>query len=630
MKNKFVFLSLSFLVVFAIVLTSCSKSTTTTTTTTSSQTSTPTMTTSSTSVPTSVTSTALTTSSTAVSVSTTSTGNWWDSLGTPQYGGTITMRENADVQNWDPYYSRLLTTIQSAYMEKLFAYNWTLDPTVYDYPGQFCPNQYISGMLSTDYEFSAPNTIVIHLRQGIDWQNIAPANGREFIASDVVYDYDRICGLGDGFTTHTPYPAGYNSTYYTISSVTAPDNFTVVFTFSVNNPEFILETLQASATSEQCLECPDVVQAYGNLNIDNWHDALGTGPFILTDFVDNSSATLVKNPYYWGHDERYPQNKLPYVNGLNILIIPDDSTALAGLRTGKIDELDREPIQDSQDLKQSNPQITQIEVPWTVGCLSIDPKNNTAPYNNINVRIALQEAINLPQIAQQYYLGASDPDPQSLLSSYEAGYGFPYSDWPTSLQTQYAYNPTNAKALLAAAGFPNGFTTDIVVDTGYDMNLLQIVQSDFAAIGVNMSIKTMDITTWESYVETNHSNDALSSRSSASYLGITTEPIGALTRESTLANTDGSVVNSATLTADYNAALAAPTLDQTKQIIQQACQYVSTQQFEISLLQPNSFCFVQPWLGGYSGQYAAFSGGSSGPSLLCFFEARLWINQNLK
>jgi len=76
-------------------------------------------------------------------------------------------------------------------------------------------------------------------------------------------------------------------------------------------------------------------------DINDWHHAIGTGPFILTDFVSGSSATLVKNPNYFGHDERYPQNQLPYVDNLSVLIIPDDATALAGLRTGKIDALDQ-------------------------------------------------------------------------------------------------------------------------------------------------------------------------------------------------------------------------------------------------------------------------------------------------
>ena len=112
-----------------------------------------------------------------------------------------------------------------------------------------------------------------------------------------------------------------------------------------------------------------------------------------------------------------------------------------------------------------------------------------APFNNQKVREALQKAIDLQSIATNYYGGTCSADPQSLTSSDLKGWGFPYDQWPQSLKDQYSYDPTAAKALLAAAGFPNGFTTDCVADSSGDLNLLEIVQSDFAAIGVKMSIQ---------------------------------------------------------------------------------------------------------------------------------------------
>jgi len=59
-----------------------------------------------------------------------------------------------------------------------------------------------------------------------------------------------------------------------------------------------------------------------------------TGPFILQDFISGKSATLVKNPDYWGYDQRYPQNKLPYFNGVKYLIVPDENEAMDLMRTG--------------------------------------------------------------------------------------------------------------------------------------------------------------------------------------------------------------------------------------------------------------------------------------------------------
>ncbi len=61
-----------------------------------------------------------------------------------------------------------------------------------------------------------------------------------------------------------------------------------------------------------CIENPDAVKKWKNL--DDWHHAIGTGPVLLEDFISDGSATLIKNPNYWGYDERNPQNKLPYVD----------------------------------------------------------------------------------------------------------------------------------------------------------------------------------------------------------------------------------------------------------------------------------------------------------------------------
>ena len=58
------------------------------------------------------------------------TGNWWDSLGKPQYGGTITMRYNKDPVNFDPYNVASLGSIEFAYYEKMFADDWTLDQSI--------------------------------------------------------------------------------------------------------------------------------------------------------------------------------------------------------------------------------------------------------------------------------------------------------------------------------------------------------------------------------------------------------------------------------------------------------------------------------------------------------------------
>ena len=266
--------------------------------------------------------------------------------------------------------------------------------------------QILKGQLAEGWEFKDPCTHIIHLRKGVHWQNIPPANGREFTADDVVFHYNRLYGLGGGFTKPSPFRAT-DVRLKDLISVTAADRYTVVFKFKTLNPENIIETLH-NAYQAQCLENPEAVKKWGDLS--DWHHAIGTGPFILKDFVPGKSATLVKNPDYWGHDERYPQNQLPYLDSVKFLIIPDDNEALEMMRAGKIDIMDRVFFKQAQAIQKSNPEIQQIFIPRTP-TVTIQPRNDKAPYNDIRVRMALQMAIDLPAIARSHYEGCDRPLP---------------------------------------------------------------------------------------------------------------------------------------------------------------------------------------------------------------------------
>ena len=69
---------------------------------------------------------------------------------------------------------------------------------------------------------------------------------------------------------------------------------------------------------------PEVIGQHGHMQ--DWKTAVGTGPYMLTDWVKGSAITYTKNPNYWGHDEKFPENRLPYLDEVKALIIPDPST----------------------------------------------------------------------------------------------------------------------------------------------------------------------------------------------------------------------------------------------------------------------------------------------------------------
>jgi peptide/nickel transport system substrate-binding protein len=554
----------------------------------------------------------------------TNNSNWWDKLAKPQYGGEMSFRTTRNIVNWDPYFAELLPQIYTAWMEKLTAEDWTFDPAAFDYK-IVTPGEYMTGHLAESWEFTEPGTIVFHLRKGIHWQDIPPVNGREFTADDVVFHFHRLYGLGSGFTKPAPFHAKITM-FNELTSVTAADKHTIVFKWKTHNQEFIKEALVAYYSPTAAIEALEAVKKWGNLN--DWHHAIGTGPFILQDFVSGDSATMIKNPNYWGYDERYPQNKLPYVDKFKIVVIPDDDAALAAMRSGKIDIMDEVSLQQAQAIQKTNPEILRIPVP-TGTTNTIDPRNDKPPFNDIRVRKAMQMAIDLPTIASTYYHGTVEPYPSSLTSRYLKGWGLPYEEWPRDLKDEYAYNPTAARKLLADAGYPNGFKTHIVADAMWDLDILPIIKAYFADVGIDMEIRIMDAAAWNDFVRLGRKHDQLAY--GAGTLGRTHVPFMQLHRFQT-----GDLISNSLMVSDpvfdafYHKALEATGTGEVKQILRDANEHVARQHYCVSLLTTNTFSLCQPWVKGYSGQFGATCGHMGSPQRLFFFPARFWIDQNLK
>ncbi len=551
------------------------------------------------------------------------TGKWWDKLGKPQYGGELVIRANRDIVNFDPYFTETLTSIYGAWMERLVADDWTVDPAEWDYRITWHPSKYLKGQLAESWEFKDPCTHIIHLRKGVRWQNIPPANGREFTADDVVFHYNRLYGM-DGSQ-----PSPYRTTDVRLKdliSVTAADRYTIVFKFRTLNPENIIETLH-NAYQAQCLENPEAVKKWGDVT--DWRHAIGTGPYILKDFVPGKSTTLVKNPDYWGHDERYPQNRLPYLDTIKFLIIPDDNEALEMMRAGKIDIMDRVFLKQAKSIQKTNPEISQIFIPRTP-TVTIQPRNDRAPFTDIRVRMAMQKAIDLPSIAKNHYEDSIDPYPSTLTATkYMKGWGFPYEEWPQELKNEYAYNPALARKLLAEAGYPNGFETNVIADTDGDMELLSIVQAYFADIGIKMKIRKMDPASYTDFVENQRKHDQLVYRPYGP-LGQTYAPLRVITRLQTGYTTNYAMVADPDFDAFYGKAVATKTEDELKQVLREANEYVARKHFVISLLQPLEYSLCQPWIKGYHAQIYSLWMGVGGASMLSFYTARFWMDKGAK
>ena len=250
----------------------------------------------------------------------------------PEYGGTLTHRTAFNYTgSLDTINYHVVGFILSGVLEKLTIADWAIDRDEYPFVGGYqLPLYAMTGALAESWETPDPLTYIFHIRKGVHWHNKAPMFGRELTAKDIEYNYHRVLGLGSGFTEPSIAPGQLQTLPF--ESITATDNWTVVF--KMKKP-YLSVPIHIQDSNISYIYPPEVIEQYGGMN--DWRNVVGTGPFELTDRVEGSSWTWTKNPDYWGHDEKYPENRLPYIDELRMLIIPEEAAAVAAIRSGKID-----------------------------------------------------------------------------------------------------------------------------------------------------------------------------------------------------------------------------------------------------------------------------------------------------
>lgn len=596
MKNKFLWLVPSCLIIFSLLLVSCGTKTTTTTTLTTTPTTTPI--TQITTIPTTKAST----------TATTITGKWWDEFGQPQYGGTVNLRLNAD-PILDLWTSPSGTAAYFYYYELLAMSDWTLDRNIFAFQGSYTPVEYRVGLLAESWEQPDLQTIIFHMHQGIRWQDISPVNARELTADDVEYTFNWLFGFGGGFEG-SPYWIS-RTQYEMISTVTATDKYTVSFKAKAPTIAMLYSLL------DQLIGVPviphEIVEKWGGFA--DWRHNIGSGPFILSDYVSGSSLTLDKNLNYWGYDQRYPANKLPYVDTVKILILPDDATALAALRTSKIDLIEAVSWDKAKSLSNTNPSLQQVSIPPS-SVYGMRIRVDKTPFTDVRVRQAMQMAIDNETIAETYYGGTASGIPYGLIGPVMGPRLYtPYTEWPNDVQEGHSYNPDGAKKLIADSGYPNGFKTNVVVRSSDDLDLVQVVKAYLADIRVDMEIKVMDPTSFTAFVRAKKTDQMCWYHVGA--YGF--PPLQSVRQYFSQHTINYGNVNDPVYDQIFDN--ANNTLDQEEQyrLVKEADAYATANYWCVMLPPYGTFNIFQPWLKGYSGE-----------TVTAYYYARIWIDQNSK
>jgi len=139
------------------------------------------------------------------------------------------------------------------------------------------------------------------------------------------------------------------------------------------------------------------------------------------------------------------------------------------LRAGKIDAVDELYLLKREEIRKTNPNWYRWALRRQMR-YSGSEEMTAAPFNDIRVRIAMQMANWSTGIARNYYLGTCRPYPSSVTSFYMKGWGWPYEEVAPGIEgTSTPTTRRSLKKLLAEAGYPNGFKTNVVTKTTADM-----------------------------------------------------------------------------------------------------------------------------------------------------------------
>ena len=371
-------------------------------------------------------------------------------IAAPEYGGTFTYVWQNLQTKIDNYPTRHGDPVQGGVTEMLSIADWGIERSVYDHKSRPTPVWAMRGQLAEGWEQPDETTIIFPIRRGVHWHDKEPMNGRELTPDDIVYNFHRYLGLGKWAE------AGPISQYRTlpIESVTATDDWKVVF--KLHTPQLTALAALLDDYPNHIMP-PEVIEEHGG--IDDWKLLVGTGPFELTGYVEDTSATWTKNPNYWGFDEKFPDNRLPYVDEIRALIMPDAATRISALRTGQVDYLGWSgdtaiTIDQMRGLSQTNSEMAFLPYSYRSNATSFAMDIDKTPFDDIRVRRAMQMALDLETVNDSYFDGWAKWKPQGLIGDGAVDYFIPFDEWPAEVKKGYEYNPEGAEQLLEEAGYP--------------------------------------------------------------------------------------------------------------------------------------------------------------------------------
>jgi ABC-type transport system substrate-binding protein len=378
---------------------------------------------------------------------------------TPKQGGSMTVSYKDDITTLDP----------------AIGYDWqnpSMMQALFDGLMDYLPGTTtLTPDLAESYEVSPDGlSYTFKLRKGVKFHN-----GRELVSNDVKYTLERLADpatQSPGQSYFSPiagfddFVAGKSAE---LSGVKTPDDHTVVIEMSRATAPF----LNVLAMHFGSIVPKEEVEKWGQ---DFGHHPVGSGAFKLTEWTPGQRLVFERNADYF-------KAGVPYLDKIVFEIGQEPTVALLRLQNGEID-IAGDGIPPAQYLEVTTGAATKdlavISDQLQTGYLTLNVTK--PPFDNLLVRQAVNMAINkdrVVRIVNNRAVPANQPLPP-LMPGHDRSY------------EGYVFDPDKAKALLAEAGFPDGFTTEL-----YSMNvdpnprIAQAIQQDLAAIGIKAELQSL-------------------------------------------------------------------------------------------------------------------------------------------
>ncbi len=363
---------------------------------------------------------------------------------TPKHGGTLVVAQNADVSGFDPQTLPDFPTVRA--LGLIYETLTTVDASLKVGPG-----------LAESWSFSSDGLqLTLNLRKGVKFHN-----GDAFTSADVKYTLGRI---QDPNTK-----ALVSSNFVDVKTIDTPDANTVVLTLSEQNVSIVTALADPNAA---------IVSAKSaGLDLKDPKNANGTGPFKFDSWQPNQQLTLVANPNYW-------QQGLPYLDKIELRVIPDESSILAALRTGDVNFGVLSDPAVATSIKAGSG-LNLIRIP-SLSYNVLQLNSSRAPFTDVRVRQAVSCAIDRQQVIDTAALGEGKVTGPNTIPLYQT---------PADQLACYKPDLAKAKQLLSDSGAKN-VTFTIIAATQEPTTAVdeaQNIASQLAQVGITVKIESMDL-----------------------------------------------------------------------------------------------------------------------------------------